>query len=111
MSDYPDFYVKKTVVARKQHRCCECHRKMKVGERHQVVTGKWDELCRFRTCRLCLKLREIVSTSDIYEYENWSFTCLYEEIADYGNELFHHMAERISALHEKEKTHDYVKNA
>ena len=44
--------------ARGDHWCCECSRPIQVGERHEVVTGRWDGAwSTYRTCRTCIAIR------------------------------------------------------
>jgi hypothetical protein len=51
-------YVKKSVRARKEYRCCECNGVIRVGEGHEVVRGCWDgDWSCFRTCPDCVFLR------------------------------------------------------
>jgi hypothetical protein len=57
--DPPTFCTIKTVKGRKEHKCDECRGPIAVGEQHEYVSGKWDgDLQWFRTCPLCLELRQ-----------------------------------------------------
>ena len=59
--DAPTIYRKSEHTARKEHRCCECGRTIRPGERHEYVFGIWDgraETCS--TCTHCLSIREWV---------------------------------------------------
>lgn len=56
MSDceIPEFWNAGEVVARKEHRCCECQAPIQKGERHTVCSGKWDgEVSSYRQHTLC----------------------------------------------------------
>ena len=47
-------YVESWRRARKEHKCCECHAPIRVGERHQFASGLWDGAWgSFRTCKAC----------------------------------------------------------
>jgi hypothetical protein len=54
-----EFFVQKVVKARKQHKCVECRRGIKIGERYENSSGKYDD-CFFRdhTCLICAEIRE-----------------------------------------------------
>jgi hypothetical protein len=61
MSDYPEFsresYIKKS---RATHKCCECYRKIEVGEPYSRLTGKWGfTISSYATCNEC---------GDLYRY-------------------------------------------
>lgn len=50
--------------SRKQHRCYECRGSIEVGVSYERVFGLWDgETCEFKTCLLCLELREWATIS------------------------------------------------
>ena len=63
--------------ARKQYECCECGSDIDKGEKHQCVTGLWDEFETHRTCLICSDIRAVASSELDY---NISFECLYETI-------------------------------
>ena len=47
------------MYAKKQHHCCECHQKIKIGEEYKYTVGKWDgEFLTFKTCEKCSNLFE-----------------------------------------------------
>jgi hypothetical protein len=57
-----DFYVLETRRAGKAHRCDECRKVIYKGERHEVVTGRWDGLfVRTRTCLDCVDIATSLS--------------------------------------------------
>ena len=45
--------------ARKDHKCCECYRVIKAGERYQYVSGIWSDtgFDDFKTCAHCHAMR------------------------------------------------------
>lgn len=60
--DRCDFQSTRTVVARKEHKCCECKDTIKVGERHEVIAYKLEgEFGRDRTCLFCAGERDRLS--------------------------------------------------
>ena len=57
--EYPEFISETWPRARKAYKCCECGETIKVGEKHQSITGKWDgEILTYRTCEICAKIRD-----------------------------------------------------
>lgn len=74
MGCYCDYYsgepprfsvTKESVVARKQHECCECEEPIVVGEKHQTCSGLWDGGFRtYRTCLHCAALRNEADADD-----------------------------------------------
>jgi hypothetical protein len=70
------------VKARKQHKCCECYVIIKAGDIYEKVVGKWDgEFCTFKTCKICVEIRDQIFCS--WEYSNlWE---VFGEYTDYGN--------------------------
>lgn len=61
--DPPAFYAASVVRARKQHKCCECRTEIKIGEKHEKATGKWEgKIATYRTCLKCKELWQRVSS-------------------------------------------------
>ena len=54
----PELYEASRPIARKEHRCYECNRKIAPGERYERVNGKWDDFESLATCYHCLAIRE-----------------------------------------------------
>jgi hypothetical protein len=55
--DQATFYDEKVVTGRKPHKCNECRSDIPKGERHNVVTGKWDgEIKTYRFCAPCWEI-------------------------------------------------------
>lgn len=76
--DEPTFYLAEIRKARKLHRCRECKRLIRPGEKYEHIVGKWDgELSSVKTCGHCLNLRSWAEgTMDC-------FCCAHGELVDY----------------------------
>lgn len=76
----PEFMTEKYVNARKEHQCGECGDTIKIGERHEYVSGKWDRYFEtHRTCMTCVNIRTDVCC------DGWCYGMLREDIWDaYG---------------------------
>jgi hypothetical protein len=58
MGDLPSVYRYESVKARKSHKCCECQREIRPGDRYELCTGCWDgKWSAFKTCMPCAGLR------------------------------------------------------
>ena len=54
----PRFCANTVRMARKEHRCCECHEPISVGARYEHVSGCWDgAMAVYRTCLSCVEIR------------------------------------------------------
>ena len=52
--------------ARKDHRCCDCCRIIKRGERYEYIAGVCDgDFENWKTCRECVSLREAIAKIEI----------------------------------------------
>lgn len=86
-SDGPEFFEWSRPKARKEHRCCECKRTIRVGETYERASGKWDgDFRTFATCKDCLDawaaidsecrcfggLVDEISEGPWSEYKHWS---------------------------------------
>lgn len=61
MSDLiePSIFHKKVVIARKDHRCCECGGYIGRGFTYENISGIWDnKWANFKTCIPCAYIRE-----------------------------------------------------
>jgi hypothetical protein len=68
MNDMPAVYNETFPKARKQHKCCECHRDIQPGEKYQRSEGLWEgEWMTFKTCMLCYDLRKKIAFSLPYD--------------------------------------------
>lgn len=59
-ADRPSFQECSFVVARKEHRCCECRVIIGRGEKYERFTGRWGKMQTFHTCGRCAELRQTV---------------------------------------------------
>ena len=51
------FYKELNIVARKYYVCCECGRKINIGDYYKKSVGKWDgEFRTFKTCVDCVSI-------------------------------------------------------
>ena len=55
-----EFATRKMQVARKSHKCSECHREILPKEKYEHLRGKWDGVIdTYKTCLECLDIRNI----------------------------------------------------
>jgi hypothetical protein len=87
--DPPSVCRQETRYARKTHRCCECGRAIKPGERYEHVWGIWDgRPDTFKTCHICVSLREYVAAHVpcfCWNYENMREEAL-ETLREYADQ-------------------------
>lgn len=80
--DIPEFYRITEPVARKDHECCECNARIKKGEKHFQVTGKWEgEISSFRQHFLCMEACMYIR--DHLDDECIPFGTLFEYLGEY----------------------------
>lgn len=89
----PEFISSKHVVARKRHRCSECHGFIEPGDVYERVAGSWDG--RFDTFKTCIHCEE---ARDFYEHEaesrdwrdpddgSFAFTCVFEDLHEFAEQ-------------------------
>lgn len=54
-------------TARKEHKCCECYKKIVPGEQYEYISGIWDgEPAAYKTCLDCKSLRDVFFSDWIY---------------------------------------------
>lgn len=59
--EIPSVFSKTERSAKKEHKCDECGRRIRAGERYENVFGVWDgDASTFKTCPNCVALREFV---------------------------------------------------
>jgi hypothetical protein len=81
--DAPSVYSCEVRKARKEHKCCECNRTIKIRYRYQMFKGIWDgKAARFKTCNPCALLRDEIA-QDSYDHEAPAFG----ELGEYAREL------------------------
>ncbi len=69
----PEFSETTYPVARKTHRCTECYRDIKHGEKYEKCTGVWEgDFETYKTCIDCLSIREN------FFCDGWQFTSVIE---------------------------------
>ena len=57
-ADLPSVFEEKFRIARKEHKCCECHKPIRVGEKYHFAKGCWEgRWDKFKTCLKCNDLR------------------------------------------------------
>jgi len=59
VDDCASVYNERFVVARTEHKCCECWATIKPGEKYHKVSGCWDgRWSTYSTCLPCSTIRE-----------------------------------------------------
>ena len=72
----PDVCTESLRVARKVHKCCECHREIKPGETYEHVRGLWDGYwSTYKTCADCKSVRDALFCS-------WSYETLWDDVRE-----------------------------
>jgi len=70
--DQPSFFNDDNPVARKEHKCTECGRIIKPGERYKKESGKWDGVFEtHRTCFDCLSVRDVFFCDGFFYDQIW----------------------------------------
>lgn len=81
-------YCKRVYVARKEHRCYECGRTIRPGEKYESVFAVWEGVAQtVRTCPHCLALREFVVAH--VPCSCWSHGNMRDEVLDDAREWGH----------------------
>lgn len=90
MSEMPSCYTLKKRIARKHHKCCECHGVIRKGEEYNHHSGVWDgEPAAFKVCFDCDSLRKEFACEHYLLGDEWpAFTCLGEDISYSGDDDF-----------------------
>lgn len=79
--EMPAFYTWSEPVARKTHRCCECHAPILKGEKHYRVTGKWDgDVSTLRQHLVCMEACMLIR--DEFGGDCIAFGSLLEEFSE-----------------------------
>ena len=69
-AEIPSVFSDTVRKARREHKCCECRRAIKIGEQYHLSKGcwegKWDE---YKTCMDCQDLREEIG--GLYRSDEW----------------------------------------
>ncbi len=72
--DYPEIYRRHDRKARKVHKCCECGREIRPGEKYNYAWGVWIKSIEYHRCADCQ------SIADAYFCDTAPFAGLEEEI-------------------------------
>lgn len=59
----PKVFSDSTPVARKEHKCCECHGKINIGETYYSAKGIWEKPESFKMCLGCKDVFDAVSSN------------------------------------------------
>ena len=63
----PEFFHSNIRKARKEHKCYECSKTISKGEIYEHVFGKWEgDICVFKTCSICKRIRDDFYSCYIY---------------------------------------------
>ena len=74
--EYCTFESHRVVRARKAYKCGECQEEIKQGEEYEVSGQLYDgEWTTFKTCSLCVEIRDKVFCS-------WVYGCMWESLAE-----------------------------
>lgn len=75
----PEFFNKRFVCAKKEHKCCECGKTITAGAEYEYVSGKWDgSFGSFKSCIKCSDLRGALAEVSCPVYGG-----LFEEYLEY----------------------------
>lgn len=78
IDDGPSFSFGKTLTARKEHRCCECKRTIRPGEKYQRDGGLWDGVFTvYKTCYDCLTVR------NTFFKGGWVYEMIWSDLMEY----------------------------
>ena len=52
--EHAECYSNREVIARKEHKCCECGKKISPSQKYHYITGKWEgEWADYKMCNIC----------------------------------------------------------
>ncbi len=83
--ELPRFYAERTIQARKEHVCCECHHLIKPGMCYMYIKGVWNsEWVTYRMCLKCNHIRFLAFSKypPDFEEEGPGFGLLYDWIRE-----------------------------
>jgi len=95
-------------VARKPHKCQECYRVIKKGEKYEYYAGNYDGFFTHKTCTDCLSVREEFFCS------GFGFGAIWEDVWEHVQELDGNISSECLAKltpRAREKICDYVQEA
>ena len=103
------FCNEKSVIARKDHHCCECNNGIKKGDQHTVYSGFYDgEAFRERMCHNCDELLTYVIDSKVCESGEFQFGSLWECLD--GMDAIRDDGERQRAVSATNVPHEHILN-
>lgn len=80
--DYPSLYNAKLVKVRKQHKCCECKKKIWPSQQAEKVDALWDHVfSTIYTCNNCVALRDYLKANHLNDGEE--SLCCHGEMYEY----------------------------
>jgi len=73
----PDCHSEKIVKAKQGHRCYECLKDIKPGDKYEYTSGKWDGcFLVYKTCLDCRSLRNQF-------FSSFTYTMIWDDFDDY----------------------------
>jgi hypothetical protein len=74
MCNLPTIYNETMPTASIEHKCCECHKTIKPGDKYLNITGKWDgDFMTFKQCDdctdICKAARSLMSDYGLFDDE------------------------------------------
>ena len=80
--DPPGFYRARIIVAKKIHKCGECHKDIHPSLEYEYVVGSWDgQFNIHKTCSVCLELR------NTFFCDGWIFEQIHEHLWEHIQEM------------------------
>lgn len=81
--EMPEAYALAVPMARKEHKCCECHGVIAKGEKYHRHSGIWDgEAATYKVCLDCDALRSVVDKNSRYLDEQCPLGGLEESVCE-----------------------------
>lgn len=78
----PRCYTEKMPIARKEHICGECGRKIEIGEKYENMAGIWEHgFDNYKTCIDCLSIRKE------FFCDGWFYGLIYEDLWEHISEV------------------------
>lgn len=69
-AEMPSVFSDTVQKTRREHKCCECRREIKIGEKYHLFKGCWDgRWNEYKTCMECQDLREEIG--ELYQSDEW----------------------------------------
>lgn len=90
--DSPAIYEQTDPIARKHHKCSECHRTINPKEQYRRVVGLWDD--RFETYKTCSECMDIIGA---FFCQGWNFEHVLEDLKEHVSEMNGEISENCLA--------------